>query len=340
MILALREADLAVKIYSADQADLTRLSGKVVSILGYGNQGRAHALNLQDSGIKVIVGQRPEGPGWRKAEDDGFKPLPVKETVDGSDLIIVALPDMAAPAVYDEQIGPRLRPGQTLGFIHGFNIHYGRIKPPADVDVIMVAPKGAGYMVRQKFCEGGGLPALVAVEQDASGQALATALAWAKGIGAGRAGIIQTSFATETETDLFGEQVSVVGGVTALMKAAFEVLVEAGYEPESAYFECVQEVKYVVDLIHDHGFGGMRERISDTAEYGGLTRSPRLEEVAKPLMRRILGEIRSGQFAKEWIAEHAAGCPRQQSMHRVEQESLIEQTGARLRKLSEGSTNA
>ena len=330
---------MAVKIYSEHEADLTRLSGKVVSVIGYGNQGRAHALNLRDSGVEVIVGQRPEGPGWRKAEDDGFNPLPVKETVDGSDLIIVALPDMAAPAVYGEQIEPHLRAGQALGFIHGFNIHYGRIEPPADVDVIMVAPKGAGYMVRQRFREGGGLPALVAVEQDASGQALATALAWAKGIGAGRAGIIQTSFATETETDLFGEQVSVVGGVTALMKAAFEVLVEAGHEPENAYFECVQEVKYVVDLIHDHGFAGMRRRISDTAEYGGLTRSPRLGELAKPMMRLILEEIRSGQFAREWIAEHAASGPRLESMHRAEQDSLIEQTGARLRKLSDGSTN-
>ncbi len=326
---------MAVKIFQDDDADLAHLSGKTIAVLGYGNQGRAHALNLRDSGLKVIVGQRPGGAGWCKARDDGFKPRSVEKAVEQGDLAIIALPDMAAPAVYEDQIGPRLRAGQALGFIHGFNIHYKQITPPPEVDVIMAAPKGAGYMVRQTFCDGGGLPCLVAVQQDASGQALAIALAWAKGIGAGRAGMIESSFAAETETDLFGEQVSVIGGVTALMKASFEVLVDAGYEPEHAYFECVHEVKYGVDLIHAHGFSGMREHISDTAEYGDLTRNPRLTEAVKPLMRQILEEIRNGQFAEEWIAEHRGGRSRLKALLDAERCSLLERTGERLRRLTQ-----
>ncbi|MCH8853574.1 MAG: ketol-acid reductoisomerase, partial [Planctomycetes bacterium] len=254
-----QEPPLAVKIYSEHDADLGALRGATIAVIGYGNQGHAHALNLRDSGLKVLVGQRPDGPGWRRAVGDDFAPLPIDQAVDQSDFAILALPDMAAPAVYREHIEPHLSAGQVLGFIHGFNIHYKQIQPRDDIDVIMVAPKGAGYMVRSAFQDGGGLPALVAVEQDASGKALRKALAWAAGIGAGRAGIIEATFAAETETDLFGEQVSVVGGVTALMKAAFEVLTEAGYEPEHAYFECVHEVKFVVDLIHSHGLSGMRE---------------------------------------------------------------------------------
>ena len=325
---------MAVTVYNDDDADLGLLAGKTIAVLGYGNQGHAHALNLRDSGLSVVVGQRPGGPGWQRAGQDGFEPCAVREAVQSSHLVILALPDMAAPAVYRDQISPHLRGGQVLGFVHGFNIHYQQIVAPADLDVIMVAPKGAGYMVRQRFCEGSGLPAVVAVHQDVSGQALATALAWAKGIGATRAGVLQTSFAVETETDLFGEQVSVVGGVTALMKAAFEVLVEAGYEPEHAYFECVHEVKYVVDLIHAHGFCGMYDHISDTAEYGGLTRAPRLAEAVAPVMRRILDEVRSGAFAQEWIAVNRRGRPVLAELLRTEHSSVVEQTGRRLHDLS------
>ncbi len=325
---------MALRIYRQEEADLTLLSAKAVSVIGYGNQGRAHALNLRDSGIKVIVGQRPDGPGWRRAFADGIEPVPVRQAVDTGDLLIIALQDMQAPGVYEEHIQPGLRPGKFLGFIHGFNIHYRQIVPPAEVDVIMVAPKGAGYMVREAYLDGRGIPALVAVHHDAGGEALPVALAWAKGIGAARAGLIESTFAAETETDLFGEQASVVGGVTALMKAAFEVLIEAGFEPEHAYFECIHEVKYVVDLIHDVGFGAMGERISDTARYGGLTRALRLAESAKPVMRQILQQIQSGEFAKEWIEEHRQGGQRTEELLRAEAGSLAEQVGRRLRGLS------
>ena len=325
---------MALRIYHEEDADLTRLSGSTISVIGYGNQGQAHALNLRDSGIKVVVGQRPDGPGWRRAQADGFEPVPIRQAVDTGDLLIMALPDMQAPGVYAKDIRPALGPGKTLGFIHGFNIHYRQIVPPSDVDVIMVAPKGAGYMVRKAYLEGRGIPALVAVHQDAGGGALPIALAWAKGIGAARAGLIESTFAAETETDLFGEQVSVVGGVTALMKAAFEVLIEAGFEPEHAYFECIHEVKYVVDLIHEGGFAAMGERISDTARYGGLTRSPRLAESVKPVMKQILQQIQSGEFAREWIEEHHQGGRRTEELLRAEAESLAEQIGRRLRGLS------
>ncbi len=321
-------------IYHEEEADLSRLSGSTISVIGYGNQGQAHALNLRDSGVKVIVGQRADGPGWRRAVADGFEPVPIRQAVDIGDLLIIALPDMQAPGVHERDIRPALRPGKTLGFIHGFNIHYRQIVPPSEVDVIMVAPKGAGYMVRKAYLEGRGIPALVAVHHDASGTALPIALAWAKGIGAARAGLIESTFAAETETDLFGEQVSVVGGVTALMKAAFEVLIEAGYEPEHAYFECIHEVKYVVDLIHEGGFAAMGERISDTARYGGLSRSQRLAESVKPVMRQILQQIQSGEFAREWIEEHHQGGQRTEGLLRAEAESLAEQIGRRLRGLS------
>ncbi len=324
---------MALRIYHEEDADLTRLSGSTISVIGYGNQGQAHALNLRDSGMKVIVGQRPDGPGWRRAQADGFEPVPIRQAVDTGDLLIIALPDMQAPGVYEKHIQPALKPGQTLGFVHGFNIHYRQIVPPSEVDVIMVAPKGAGYMVRKAYVEGRGIPALVAVHHDAGGAALPIALAWAKGIGAARAGLIESTFAAETETDLFGEQVSVVGGVTALMKASFEVLIEAGYEPEHAYFECIHEVKYVVDLIHEGGFAAMGERISDTARYGGLSRSQRLAESSKPVMRQILQEIQSGEFAKEWIEEHQQGGRRTAGLLRAEAESLAEQVGRRLRGL-------
>ena len=335
-----QETPLAVKVYSERDADLGALRGATIAVIGYGNQGHAHALNLRDSGLKVLVGQRPDGPGWRRAVGDDFAPLPIAQAVKQSDFTILALPDMAAPAAYREHIEPHLSAGQALGFIHGFNIHYKQIQPRDDIDVIMVAPKGAGYMVRRAFQYGRGLPAMVAVEQDASGKALQKALSWATGIGAGRAGIIEATFAAETETDLFGEQVSVVGGVTALMKTAFEVLIEAGYEPEHAYFECVHEVKFVVDLIHSHGLSGMREHISDTAEYGDLTRNPRIAEAVKPLMQQILAEIRSGRFAEEWIAEDRAGRPRASKLLESERASLLEETGRRVRALGSAPADA
>jgi len=335
-----QETPLAVKVYSERDADLGALRGATIAVIGYGNQGQAHALNLRDSGLKVVVGQRPDGSGWQRAVGDDFAPLPIDQAVMRSDFTILALPDMAAPAAYREHIAPHLKAGQALGFIHGFNIHYKQIRPRHDIDVIMVAPKGAGYMVRREFQDGRGLPALVAVEQDATGKALLTALAWATGIGSGRAGIIEATFAAETETDLFGEQVSVVGGVTALMKAAFEVLIEAGYEPEHAYFECVHEVKFVVDLIHSYGLSGMREHISDTAQYGDLTRNPRIAAAVKPLMQQILAEIRSGQFAEEWIAEDRAGRPRASKLLESERASLLEETGRRVRALGSAPADA
>ncbi len=326
---------MAVKVYHDSEIDSSPLEGNAIAVLGYGNQGRAHALNLRDSGHGVVVGQRQGGSGHAQAERDGFKPVTLAQATAEARLIIIALPDEVAPGVYSDAIAPNLEPGQTLGFIHGFNIHYGQIVPPENLDVILVAPKGAGYMVRNEYVDGHGLPCLVAVHQDASGAALPMALAWAKGIGCARAGVVAATFAAETETDLFGEQVSVVGGVTALMKAAYETLVEAGYEPEHAYFECVHEVKFVVDLIHRHGLDGMRRHISATAAFGGMTRGPMLGEAVRPVMRRILQEIRDGTFATEWIAESRAGGGRFQALLDQDKGSDLERTGERLRKLAQ-----
>lgn len=304
------------------RVDLTPLKHRRVAILGYGNQGRAHALNLRDSGVSVIVGQRP-GPGFQQAVADGFSPSPISATAGLADVVILALPDEAAPAVYSAEVAAALRPGQALGFVHGYNVHYGRIAPPDGLDTIMVAPKGAGYMVRRAFESGAGLPCVVAVHRDASGHAWPLALAWAAGLGAARAMVLQTTFAEETETDLFGEQAAVVGGVTAVMQAAFDTLVAAGYRPEHAYLECVHEVKFVVDLIHAHGLAGMRQRISDTALFGELTRKPRLVEALTPILKSMLAEIRSGRFAEEWSADGRQGRGRMKALLEAERNSQI-----------------
>ncbi len=321
-----------MKIYYEQDADLSYLENQTICVLGYGSQGHAHALNLRDSGLKVIVGLRPGGPSYEKAKADGFEPLPPEEACAAADVIMVLVPDQIQPALYQEAIKPNLSAGKMLMFAHGFNIHFGQIVPPPDVDVTMVAPKGPGHLVRREYERGAGVPCLVAVEQDATGKALKRALAYAKGIGGTRAGVLETTFKEETETDLFGEQCVLCGGVAALIKAGFETLVEAGYQPEIAYFECCHELKLIVDLIYEGGLAFMRYSISDTAEYGDLTRGPRvIDEKVKQEMKRILEEIQSGRFAREWILENQAGRPVMNALRRREAEHPIEEVGARLR---------
>jgi len=321
-------------LYDPDDADLSVLDDRTVAILGYGNQGRAHAQNLRDSGVQVIVAQRTGGTNPRLAIDDGFQPIGIPDAVKQASVLIVTLPDETAADIYHRQVAPVLQSGQTLGFVHGFNIRFKLIAPPDNVDCIMVAPKGPGKLLRSLYLEGRGLPALLAIEHDVSGKALATALAWAKGIGATRAGVAATTFAAETEADLFGEQVVLCGGVTALMKAAFATLCDAGYQPELAYLECIHELKQVVDLIYAEGLSGMRSRISNTAEYGDLTRGPRLVSAdARREMARILYEIRSGAFAKEWIAECRQGLPNHKRLYQHDVESVLERAGRTVRHL-------
>jgi len=321
-----------MKIYKDEDADLSILKDKVIAVLGYGSQGHAHALNLRDSGLNVIVGVRKGGKGYEKAKEHGFEPVSVREACEKGDLIMILLPDQTQPQVYKEEIEPALKPGKMLLFAHGFNIHYNQIVPPKDVDVVMVAPKGPGHLVRREFEKGAGIPCLLAIYQDATGNAFAKALAYAKGIGGTRAGVIETTFKEETETDLFGEQVVLCGGVSALIKAGFETLVEAGYQPEVAYFECLHELKLIVDLIYEGGLSFMRYSISDTAEYGDLTRGPRIiNEQVRAEMKKILKEIQSGEFAREWILENQAGRPVLNALRRKEREHLIEEVGKRLR---------
>ncbi len=321
-----------MKIYYDQDADLSMLENQTICVLGYGSQGHAHALNLRDSGLKVIVGLRQGGPSYEKAKADGFDPLPPAEACAKADVIMVLVPDQIQPQIYNEAIKPNLSAGKMLMFAHGFNIHFGQIVPPPDVDVTMVAPKGPGHLVRREYERGAGVPCLVAVQQDATGKALKRALAYAKGIGGTRAGVLETTFREETETDLFGEQCVLCGGVSALIKAGFETLVEAGYQPEIAFFECCHELKLIVDLIYEGGLAFMRYSISDTAEYGDLTRGPRIinEEVKKE-MRRILEEIQSGRFAREWILENQANRPVMNALRRREAEHPIEEVGAKLR---------
>ncbi|WP_028587127.1 ketol-acid reductoisomerase [Desulfocurvus vexinensis] len=321
-----------MKIYYDQDADLGLLKGKTVAIIGYGSQGHAHAQNLRDSGVNVVIGQRPGGANYELAKEHGFEPLSAAEAAKKADCIMILLPDQTQASVYRNDIAPNLAPGKVLFFAHGFNIHYTQIVPPKDVDVVMVAPKGPGHLVRRVYTEGGGVPCLVAVHQDASGKAQDIALAYAKGIGGARSGVMETTFKEETETDLFGEQVVLCGGLTSLIQKGFETLVEAGYQPEVAYFECLHEVKLIVDLIYEGGLAKMRHSISDTAEYGDFTRGPRIvNDAAKAEMKRVLQEIQDGRFAKEFILENVAGQASMHAMRKMTAEHPIEKVGAKLR---------
>lgn len=320
------------KIYYDQDVSIEPLKGKRIAIIGYGSQGHAQAQNLRDSGLEVMVAEIPGTPNYELAESHGFKPVTAEEAAREADYIQMLVPDQVQPKVYQEAIAPYLREGKVLGFSHGFNIHYNQIVPPPFVDVVMVAPKGPGHLVRRQFEEGKGVPALVAVEQNASGQAWDLALAYAKGIGATRAGVIETTFKEETETDLFGEQVVLCGGVTELIRAAFDTLVEAGYQPEVAYFECLHELKLIVDLIYEGGITHMRYSISDTAEYGDMTRGPRvIDKRVRETMKEILREIQDGTFAREWILENMAGRPVYNALKRQQAAHPIEEVGRRLR---------
>lgn len=323
-----------VQVYHDEDADLGLLKGKKVAILGYGSQGHAQAQNLKDSGVDVVVGLREGRPNWKKAQEDGLEVATVAEAAAIADIIQILLPDEIQASVYKEEIEPYLNEGNALMFSHGFNIHFGQIVPPANVDVFMVAPKGPGHMVRRMYVEGKGVPSLVAVHQDYSGKAKDLGLAYAKGIGGTRAGVFETSFKEETETDLFGEQAVLCGGVTALMKAGFDTLVEAGYAPEMAYFECIHEMKLIVDLINDGGLNMMRYSISNTAEYGDYMTGPRLitDETRKE-MKKVLSEIQNGEFARNWILENKAGCPSFKAIARQEKELQVEKVGANLRSM-------
>jgi ketol-acid reductoisomerase len=319
-------------MYYDTDADLALLQSQPITIIGYGSQGHAHALNLRDSGLQVTVGLYPGSKSAAKAQAEGLTVLPVAAAAAQAELIMILLPDEVQKAVYLKEIEPQLRPGKILAFAHGFNIHFAQIVPPPEVDVIMVAPKGPGHLVRRTYVQGQGVPCLFAVYQNASGQARERAMAYAKGIGGTRAGILETSFREETETDLFGEQAVLCGGLTALIKAGFETLVEAGYQPELAYFECLHEVKLIVDLIVEGGLARMRDSISNTAEYGDYTRGPRVvNEGTRAELRKILTEIQTGQFAREFVLENQAGKPSFTAMRRREAEHPIEEVGRDLR---------
>jgi len=325
---------MPVTIYYDDDADLGLIADKKVAILGYGSQGHAHALNLRSSGVDVRVGLREGSKSWAKAEAAGLKAATIADACAEADIIMVLLPDTEQSKAYKEWIEPNLRDGDSLAFAHGFNIHFGQIRPPKGIDVWMIAPKGPGHLVRRTFEDGGGVPALVAVGHDATGKAKDVALAYAKGIGATRAGVLDTTFKEETETDLFGEQVILCGGLTELIKAAYETLVDAGYQPESAYFECLHEVKLIVDLIYEGGISNMRFSISDTAEYGDMTRGPRIvTSDTRAEMKKILSEIQTGAFAKEWILENQANRPVFNALRRRAAEHPIEAIGAQLRSM-------
>jgi len=325
---------MAVKIYYEKDAPIDALKGKKVAVIGYGSQGHAHSQNLRDSGIEVAVAELEGTDNYKLAIEQGFAPGDIKTAMDGAALVIVTVPDEVQAKVYAEQIAPNLTAGQTLGFCHGFNIHFKYIVPPKDINVVMIAPKGPGHLVRSEFVKGGGVPALVAVEQDPAGDAKQIALAWANGIGSARAGIIETTYKEETETDLFGEQCVLCGGLTSLIKASFETLVEAGYQPEIAYFECMHEVNLIVDLMYQGGMSYMRYSISNTAEYGDLTRGPRIiTEQTKGEMKKILSEVTSGEFAKEWVAEYQGGLKKFKQLYEKDYNCQLEQVGRDLRKM-------
>ena len=321
-----------MKVYYDSDADLDLLKGKKVAIIGFGSQGHAHALNLRDSGLDVLVGLREGGASWKKAEKAGVKVVSTAEAAKMGDIITILIQDDRQPGVFQKEIIPGLKGGKVLMFAHGFNIHYNQIIPPEDVDVAMVAPKSPGHVMRREYLAGAGVPCLVAVYQDMSGKAKEIALAYAKGLGGTRAGVIETSFKEETETDLFGEQVVLCGGVTHLIAAAFEILTEAGYAPEMAYFECLNELKLIVDLIYEGGLSTMRYSVSDTAEYGDYTSGPRIiTEETKRVMREILEAVQNGEWARQWILENKAGRPYFTAMRRRWAEHPIEQVGQRLR---------
>ena len=322
------------KIYYQEDCNLSLLEGKTIAVIGYGSQGHAHALNLKESGCNVIVGLYEGSRSWKKAQEQGFEVYTAAEASKKADVIMILINDEKQAAMYKESIAPNLRPGMMLMFAHGFAIHFGQIVPPKDVDVTMIAPKAPGHTVRSEYQRGRGTPCLVAVYQDATGKAMDMALAYGQGIGGARAGILETTFRVETETDLFGEQAVLCGGVCALMKAGFETLVEAGYAPENAYFECVHEMKLIVDLFYESGFAGMRYSISNTAEYGDYITGPKIvTDETKKAMKKILSDIQDGSFAKEWLLENQVGCPHFNAMRKNEAEQPLEKVGAELRKL-------
>ena len=322
------------KIFYESDCNLGLLDGKTVAIIGYGSQGHAHALNLHESGVNVVVGLYEGSKSWKRAEEAGLKVATAAEAAKQADIIMILVPDEKQADIYKSSIEPNLTAGKVLAFAHGFNIHFQQIIPPKDVDVIMIAPKGPGHTVRSEYVEGKGVPDLVAVHQDASGRALDIALAYAAGIGGSRAGVLMTTFRQETETDLFGEQAVLCGGVTALMKAGFETLVEAGYDPQNAYFECIHEMKLIVDLIYQGGFSYMRYSISDTAEYGDYETGARIvTDETKKAMKQVLREIQDGTFATKWITENKVGRSHFNAKRRIEGEHQLEQVGAELRKM-------
>jgi ketol-acid reductoisomerase len=323
-----------MNVYYDKDADLSLITKRKVAIIGYGSQGHAHANNLKESGVEVVVGLRPGSSSESKAKEAGLQVASIEEATAQADVVMILAPDEHQKALYDEKVLPNIKQGAALAFAHGFNIHYGQIEPRADLDVIMIAPKGPGHLVRSTYTQGGGVPSLIAVEQDPSGQGREIALAYAAANGGGRAGIIQTSFREETETDLFGEQVVLVGGLSKLIQNGFETLVEAGYAPEMAYFECLHETKLIVDLLYEGGLANMNYSISNTAEYGGFTRGPRvINDETKAEMRRILDEVQSGEFAREYILENQANAPVLKANRRLDDEHQITQVGDKLRSM-------
>jgi len=323
-----------MKVYYDQDASLEKLQNKKLAVLGYGSQGHAHSLNLKDSGMNVCVGLREDSKSWQKAKEAGLEVKKVSDAVKWADVIMVLLPDQTQKKVYDEEIGPYLKEGNTLAFGHGFNIHYTQIVPPKNVNVMMIAPKSPGHLVRRTFEQGNGVPCLIAVHQDYSGDTLALALAWAKGIGGTKAGVIETNFKDETETDLFGEQAVLCGGSAELIKTGFEVLIEAGYPPELAYFECMHEMKLIVDLYYEGGLSRMNYSVSDTAEYGGMTRGNRvITKESKNEMEKILKEVQDGSFANEWIKENNDGQPKLNKLREENKNHPIEKVGSELRKM-------
>jgi ketol-acid reductoisomerase len=325
---------MPAKVYTDKDANLASIKKKTLAVIGYGSQGHAHALNLKESGLNVIIGLYPKSKSVKVAKDQGFEVYPTAEAVQKADVIMLAVPDMLQPSVYEKDVAPNLSKGKTLVFTHGLCVHFGLIEAPKDIDVIMVAPKGPGHIVRSQYLEGKGVPALIAIHNDASGSAKKVALAWAKGIGGARAGVIQTTFKEETETDLFGEQAVLCGGASELVRTGFEVLVEAGYQPEMAYFECLHELKLIVDLMVESGISGMRFSISETAKFGDITRGPRvITAQTKKAMQKILKEVQTGKFTREWVKEYQDGLPNYKRILAEGEKHPIEKTGQRLRGL-------